>query len=88
MFTDPNLAIFLIAMGVLGIYAELCRPGRVVPGVFGGVALLVGLASLVNAPPGASISWPLVAVVLVPLGAITAFLLKVAVRARWNKLHR
>ena len=88
MVTDPNLAIVLIAIGVLGIYAELCRPGRVVPGVLGGVAFLVGVASLVNAPPGAPISWPVVTALLVPLGASTAFLLKVAIRARRNKLHR
>ncbi len=88
MVTDPNLAISLIAMGLLCVYVELCRPGRVVPGVLGGIAFLVGLASLVNAPPNARISWPIVTALLVPLGAISAFLLKVAIRARRNKLHR
>jgi len=88
MVTDPNIAIVLIALGTLAIYVELCRPGRVVPAVLGGVALLVGLASLVNAPPGARMSWPLVTVLLVPIGAITVFLLKVAIRARRNKIHR
>jgi membrane-bound ClpP family serine protease len=88
MVSDPNTAILLIALGVLAIYVELCRPGRVVPGVFGGVILLVGFASLVNAPPNARISWPLVAILLVPLGAVSAFLLKVAIRARRNKTLR
>ena len=83
---DPNSAILLIAFGTLAIYAELCRPGRVVPGVLGGVAFLVGVASLVNAPPEARLSWPLVASVLIPLAALRAFLLKVAIRARRNKL--
>jgi membrane-bound ClpP family serine protease len=87
MVSDPNLAIFLIALGTLAIYVELCRPGFVVPGVLGGIALLVGLASLVNAPPEPRISWPLVAVLLVPLGTTTAFLLKVALRARRNKIQ-
>lgn len=85
---DPNVAILLITFGTLAIYAELCRPGRVVPGVVGGVAFLVGLASLVNAPPHTHISWPLVTALLIPLGAITAFLLQIAIRARRNKTHR
>jgi len=85
MVSDPNIAILLIALGTLAIYAELCRPGRVVPGVIGGVALAVGLASIVSAPPEARISWPLFGVIMLPLGFLTMFLLKIAVRARRNK---
>ena len=88
MVSDPNLALILAALGVLAIYVELCRPGRVVPGVLGGIALLVGVASLMNTPSSAPISWPLLTALLVPLGAISAFLLRVALRARRNKLHR
>ncbi len=83
MVPDPNLAILLIACGTLAIYAELCRPGRVVPGVLGGIAFVVGLASLHRGerPP----DWPFALMVLVPLAALTVFLLKIAVRARRNK---
>lgn len=85
MVSDPNLALILITLGTLAIYAELCRPGRVVPGVVGGVAFMVGLASLVNAPPNTRISWLLVASLLIPITAISVFLLRVAISARRNK---
>ena len=41
---NPNLALALVFAGALGIYAECIRPGRVVPGVGGGVLLLLGLS--------------------------------------------
>lgn len=85
MLSDPNLAVILAALGTLGIYVELCRPGKVVPGVIGGVALLVGLASLANASPDAHVSWPLLVSVLLPLTAVSIFLARVALRARRNK---
>ena len=85
MVPDPNVAIAMIALGLLGIYAEFCLPGKVVPGVVGGVLLLVGLASLMHAPSGASISWPLAAAIAIPFAAITTYLLRIARRARQNK---
>ena len=85
MVSDPNLAIAMIALGLLAIYAEFCLPGKVVPGIAGGVLLLLGLASIVNAPAEAHISWPLAAAVGVPLAVLTASLLHIAARARRNK---
>lgn len=85
MVSDPNIALILIALGTLAIYVEFCRPGRVVPGVVGGVAFVVGLASLVNPAPNSKISWWLVVAVFIPVSAITVFLVRVAIRARRNK---
>ena len=85
MVADPNLAIAMIAIGLLGIYAEFCLPGKVLPGVLGGIFLLIGTASLVNAPASAAISWPFVTALFLALLAITTYLLRIAVRARRNK---
>ncbi|MEO5924700.1 MAG: DUF6152 family protein [Bryobacteraceae bacterium] len=83
MVSDPNLALLLIALGTLGVYAECCLPGKVVPGVVGGVLLTIGLASLVNTP--VPIHWPLAIATILPLVLATAFLLPIAIRARRNK---
>lgn len=85
MIADPNLAIALIAIGLLGIYAEFCLPGKVVPGVLGGILLLIGAATLVNTPNAAAISWPLAAALAIALLVITTYLLRIAARARRNK---
>jgi len=47
---DPNVAAILMASGILGIYVEFCAPGRVLPGVLGGIFVLLGLSSIVNLP--------------------------------------
>ena len=61
---DPNAAVILIAAGILGIYAEFCLPGRIVPGVLGGIFVLLGLSSFAILP----INW--VGVALLALGAV------------------
>jgi Membrane-bound serine protease (ClpP class) len=43
---DSTAAFLLSAGGVLGIYLELIRPGRVIPGVLGGVLAMAGLSAL------------------------------------------
>jgi len=132
---DPNAAVILIAAGILGIYAEFCLPGRIVPGAVGGVFVLVGLSSiailpinwvgvallagavallvleakttsrrglagiggalamtvgvltLVDGPtPQLRIQWTTAIGVSLPLSAITVFLLRIAGRARRNKV--
>ena len=46
VITDPNVAYILLLVGVYGLLFELWSPGAVVPGVVGGIALLIGLYAL------------------------------------------
>jgi membrane-bound serine protease (ClpP class) len=39
---DPNIAYFLLLLGIAGIYFELSTPGAVLPGVAGAVSLVLG----------------------------------------------
>jgi membrane-bound serine protease (ClpP class) len=124
--TNPDVALLLIVLGALGIYAEFLRPGAVAPGVCGCVLLLFGAAGFPSADwrgvalllvgfllclvealyPARNllaatgmILMPLSALLedrrihpvtalatMVPFAGVTSFLLKVAVRARRNKL--
>jgi len=43
---DPNIALILIVIGVLGIYAEFSSPGLIAPGVAGAISVLLGLSAL------------------------------------------
>lgn len=47
---DPNRAWFVLIVGLLMIYRECTAPGRVLPGVVGGVAVAVALYSLFQKP--------------------------------------
>lgn len=42
----PNIAYLLMAMGMMGLYFELSHPGAVLPGVVGGIAMILGLYAL------------------------------------------
>jgi membrane-bound serine protease (ClpP class) len=43
---SPDIAVMLILAGLLGLYVEFTQPGVIVPGIVGGVCLLLGFASL------------------------------------------
>lgn len=43
---DPNIAFVLLILGGLGIYVEFSSPGLIVPGVLGGILVLLGLSAL------------------------------------------
>ncbi len=43
---DPGLALIVLVLGVLGVYVEFTHPGLILPGVAGGVMVLVGLMAL------------------------------------------
>jgi membrane-bound serine protease (ClpP class) len=45
LLSDPNIGFILMNIGILGILVELYTPGAVLPGVVGGIALILGLAS-------------------------------------------
>jgi membrane-bound serine protease (ClpP class) len=43
---DPNIALLLLVLGALGMYAEFSSPGLVAPGVIGAILILLGLTAL------------------------------------------
>jgi membrane-bound ClpP family serine protease len=79
---NPDIALLLAVVGLLGIYAEFLRPGMIVPGVAGSALVAIAAPSVRHAGLDPTLAWAL----LVPLGMITGFLLRVAAQARRNKL--
>jgi membrane-bound serine protease (ClpP class) len=45
LLSEPNIGFILMNVGTLGILVELYNPGAILPGVVGGIALILGLAS-------------------------------------------
>lgn len=45
MLSDPNIGFILMNIGIVGIMVELYNPGGILPGVVGGIALILALAS-------------------------------------------
>jgi len=66
---DPNVGFILLIVGALGLYLEFNSPGLILPGVAGGILLLMGVSSLAVLP----LSW--VGVSLLLLGC-TLFVLE------------
>jgi len=46
LLADPNVAYMLLMLGALGIFFEISTPGAVLPGVIGGISLLLGLYAM------------------------------------------
>jgi membrane-bound serine protease (ClpP class) len=66
---DPNIALILLVIGALCIYAEFSSPGLVAPGVAGVILVLLGLSALSVLP----INWLGAALLLL---AVTFFVLE------------
>jgi len=43
--SNPNLATILLLIGLLGLYFEFSNPGAILPGVLGGISLLLAIFS-------------------------------------------
>jgi len=43
--SNPNLAYILLMLGLLGLYFEFSHPGSILPGVLGGICLLLAIFS-------------------------------------------
>jgi membrane-bound serine protease (ClpP class) len=48
--SDPNIAYILMMVGLAGIYFELSNPGAVLPGVIGGISLILAFYSFQTLP--------------------------------------
>jgi len=46
LLADPNVAYMLLMLGAAGIFFEISTPGVVLPGVVGGISLVLGLYAL------------------------------------------
>jgi len=60
LITDPNVAYILMMVGMLGIFFELQNPGVVLPGVIGGISLILAFFAFQSLP----INWAGVLLIL------------------------
>src|SRR5205823_9645601 len=66
---DPNLALILALAGLLGLYVEITHPGLILPGVIGGISLILALFAFNMLP----VNWAGAALILL---AIVLFVLE------------
>lgn len=69
---NPNIAYILLMIGLAGLYFELSQPGAVVPGVIGGISLILALYALQTLPVN-------LAGILLILLAIVFFILEIKI---------
>ena len=50
VITDPNIAYILMMLGMLGLFFELSNPGVILPGVVGGISLILAFFALQSLP--------------------------------------
>jgi membrane-bound serine protease (ClpP class) len=72
VITNPNIAFLLLLAGIYGILFEFWSPGAVVPGVIGGISLLLALAALAVLPVSfAGLALLLLGIALMTVEALT-----------------
>ncbi|HEY1611193.1 MAG TPA: nodulation protein NfeD [Paraburkholderia sp.] len=50
IIADPNVALILLTVGIYGLFFEFANPGFVLPGLVGGICLLIGLFAMQMLP--------------------------------------
>jgi membrane-bound serine protease (ClpP class) len=50
VITDPNVAYVLMMLGMLGLFFELSNPGAILPGVIGGISLILAFFAFQSLP--------------------------------------
>ena len=50
IISNPNVAYILMMIGMVGLYFELSNPGLILPGVLGGICLVLALYSMQTLP--------------------------------------
>ncbi len=50
LITDPNIAYILMMIGMLGLFFELSNPGVILPGVLGGISLILAFFAFQTLP--------------------------------------
>src|SRR6266545_4664673 len=68
LISDPNVAYILMMVGMLGIFFELSNPGVVLPGVIGGISLILAFFAFQSLP----INWAGLLLILVSGAALAA----------------
>ncbi len=74
VLSDPNIAYLLFLLGMAGIFFEIQNPGAIVPGVLGGISMILALYSMQTLPVN-------YAGLLLIILAVVMFLLEIKVQS-------